>query len=83
MKIVGGLYEHSQANEVLDPSGVSKTLCALDGIKSAQVKIVEAKIKTVGNFCSYKRDVVLDGGGITPSLAARDYKDPIRVVVGV
>lgn len=62
VKIVGNLYEHSQANEVLDPSGVSKTLCALDGIKSAQVKIVEAKIKSVGTYSSYNRGQVLDGG---------------------
>lgn len=83
VKVIGNLYDHSQANEVLDPSGVSKTLCALDGIKSAQVKIVEAKIKSVGTYSSYNRGQVLDGGGISQCLAARDYKDPIRVVVGV
>lgn len=63
VKVIGNLYDHSQANEVLDPRGVSKTLCALDGIKSAQVKIVEAKIKSVGNYSSYNRGQVLDGGG--------------------
>lgn len=40
---VGNLYEHSQANEVISPDGLSKTLCAGDGPKSAQVKIIVAQ----------------------------------------
>lgn len=83
VKVVGNLYGfHSQANEVIDPTGVSKTLCALDGIKSAEVKIVEAKIKKVGMYSSYNRGQILDGGGISQTLTARDWKDPIRVTVG-
>lgn len=40
---VGNLYDNSQANEVISPDGLSKTLCAGDGPKSAQVKIIVAQ----------------------------------------
>lgn len=43
VKVVGNLYSHSQANEVIDPNGISKTLCAGDVTKAAQVKIICAQ----------------------------------------
>lgn len=43
VKVVGNLYSHSQANEVISPDGLSKTLCDGDGTKAAQVKIICAQ----------------------------------------
>lgn len=121
VKVVGNLYSHSQANEVIDPNGISKTLCAGDGTKAAQVKIIcaqrgrrntgeraqqlepnttntltsvlkdnyvlektgepEQKIKVIGHYSeSYRSAQVVSGGGISPTLRARDYKDPIRII---
>ena len=95
VQTVGNLYEHSQANEVISPDGLSKTLCAGDGPKSAQVKIIvaqrgrgepqepDSKINIVGSFSdTYKSAQVIDPCGVSPTLRARDYKDPIRIVEG-
>ena len=46
-----------------------------------QVKIIESKIKVIGMYSAYQRGKILDGGGISQCLEARDFKDPIRVAV--
>lgn len=41
----------------------------------------EQKIKVIGHYSeSYRSAQVVSGGGISPTLRARDYKDPIRII---
>ena len=73
-------FKNPQIGRVYAPEGIAPTLNCCEG-GDRQVKIIESKIKVIGMYSAYQRGKILDGGGISQCLEARDFKDPIRVTV--
>lgn len=73
-------FKNPQIGRIYAPEGIAPTLNCCGG-GDRQVKIIESKIKVIGMYSAYQRGKILDGGGISQCLTARDFKDPIRVAV--
>ena len=89
-----GNFSNPQRGRVYDANALSPSLNTCGG-GGQEVKIIvaqrgrgepqepDSKINIVGSFSdTYKSAQVIDPCGVSPTLRARDYKDPIRIVEG-
>ena len=79
-----GSVNNDQGGATYDPNGISPCLCSGDLSHNGGINIVEQSnrsIKKVGNVRNgHHAGDVLDTDGITPTLTACQYKDPIKIV---
>lgn len=76
--IVDNPKRDSQCGRIYDPSGLAPTLNTVGG-GGHEAKIVIDGISVIGQLKGGEKGRVLDSDGISYTLAATDYKDPVKI----
>ena len=77
---VGGVKAPNRDNPQIfrtyDPSGIAPCISTIEGGHREP-----HTIEVVGNDGNFNRNATVSGGGISPTITARDYKGPVKVAV--
>ena len=68
--------DNPQIFRTYDPSGIAPCISTIEGGHREP-----HTIEVVGNDGNFNRNATVSGGGISPTITARDYKGPVKVAV--